>query len=176
MPARRTGDRHPRHLRSGTGTLLTARHDGLRSAWVGYATCAWTALFAAPHIWWALGHPFAFPGGERSYRVFMSATWRIVFDWVVVLLSLIGFGVALALVRPWGRKIAQWPLHAAAWTACAILSLRGAGGLAVDGLTNLDDPSRPIWTVGFVVGGLLFGGVAWRARRARRRPTADLDV
>ena len=147
-----------------------------RRRWISYAACVWAVLFAAPHIWWALGNPFAFPGGEPSYRVFMSATWRIVFDWVVVLLSFISFGVALALVRPWGRTIPQWPLRAAAWTASAILTLRGAGGLAVDGLTDLEDPSRPIWTVGFVVGGLLFGGVAWRAHRARRRHTADLDV
>ena len=155
---------------------MTARREGLRSAWVGYATCVWAALFGAPHIWWALGNPFAFPGGEASYQVFMSATWRIVFDWVVVLLSFIGFGVALALVRPWGRTIPQWPLNAAAWTASAILTVRGVAGLVVDGLTDLEDPSRPVWTVGFVVGGLLFGSVAWQAHRARHGPMAEPGV
>jgi hypothetical protein len=57
-------------------------------------------MFSAPHVWWALGNPFAFPGGEASYHVFVSATWRILFDWVVVLLGGLGFFVALALVRP----------------------------------------------------------------------------
>jgi hypothetical protein len=106
-------------------------------------------------------------GGEASYRIFVSATWRIVFDWVVVVLSFLGFGVALALVRPWGRTLPQRPLQAAAWTAAAILTLRGVAGVAVDGLRDLESPIRPVWTMAFVVGGLLFGGVAWRARQRR---------
>jgi len=146
---------------------LTPRGGGLPSAWVGYATCAWTVVFGAPHIWWALGNPFAFPGGDVSYQVFVSATWRIVFDWIVVLLCAIGFGVALALVRPWGRRLPQRPLLAAAWTASAMLTLRGVAGVAVDGLRDVEFPMRPLFTVAFVVGGLLFGGVAWRAQHTR---------
>jgi hypothetical protein len=133
--------------------------------WVGYATCVWTVVFGAPHIWWALGNPFAFPGGDAGYRVFVSATWRIVFDWVVVLLCAIGFGVALALVSPWGRRLPKRPLLAAAWTASAMLTLRGVAGVAVDGLSDVEFPMRPVFTVAFVIGGLLFGGVAWRAQR-----------
>jgi hypothetical protein len=144
--------------------------DKTESRWAGYAACAWTVLFGAPHIWWALGNPFAFPGGHVSYQVFMSATWRIVFDWIVVLLCAIGFGVALALVRPWGRRLPQPPLLAAAWTASAMLTLRGVAGVAVDGLRDVEFPIRPVFTVAFVVGGLLFGLVAWRARHRVRRP------
>jgi hypothetical protein len=137
------------------------------SVWLGYATCAWTVLFAAPHVWWALGYPLAFPGGEASYRVFVSATWRIVFDWIVVLLCLLGFGIALALVRAWGRMLPQRLLHVAASAAAALLTLRGLGGVAVDGLRDVESPIRPVWTISFVVGGLLFGALAWRVRRAR---------
>jgi hypothetical protein len=136
----------------------------LRSAWVNYAACGWSVLFATPHVWWALGHPLGFPGGEASYRVFVSAGWRIVFDWVVVLLSLVGFGIALALVRPWGRLLPQRPLQTGAWTAAVLLTLRGVAGIVVDGLRDLESPIRPVWTIAFAVGGLLFGGVAWRAR------------
>jgi hypothetical protein len=124
-------------------------------------------------VWWALGNPLAFPGGEASYRVFMSASWRIVFDWTVVLLSLVALGVALALVRPWGRNLPQRPLHIAAWTAAVILTLRGVAGIAVDGLRDLESPIRPIWTVGFALGGFLFGGVAWRAHVGQRRRAGD---
>ena len=146
---------------------MTAPRNRLCSPWIGYVTCAWTALFAAPHIWWALGSPFAFPGGDASYRLFMSATWRIVYDWVVVLLSFTGFGVALALVHPWGRTLPQRPFHVAAWIASAILTLREGAGLAVDGLV------KPFWTLAFLLGGLLFGAVAWRAHRCRQGRTAD---
>lgn len=142
---------------------MKAARNRLGSPWIGYATCLWTVMFAAPHIWWALGNPFAFPGGEASYRVFVSATWRVVFDWIVVFLSFVGFGVALALVRPWGQLLPQWPLVTAAWIAAVILTLRGIAGLAVDGLV------RPMWTFGFLVGGLLFC-VAWGALRVRSRP------
>src|SRR5262245_37647534 len=123
---------------------------------LGYATCAWTVLFATPHVWWALGYPLAFPGGEASYRIFVSATWRIVFDLIVVLLCLLGFGIALALVRPWGRGLPQRLLRVGAWTAATVLTLRGVAGVAVDGLTDVESPIRPVWTLSFVVGGLLF--------------------
>jgi len=26
-----------------------------RFRWVNYAACLWALLFAAPHVWWALG-------------------------------------------------------------------------------------------------------------------------
>jgi hypothetical protein len=135
----------------------------LDTPWLAYATCTWTAIFAAPHIWWALGSPFGFPGGEASYRIFMSATWRIVYDWVVVLLSFMGFGVALALVRSWGHAIPQRLLHTLAWLGFGVLTLRGVAGLAVDGLAD------PVWSPGFLVGGLLFGGLAWRAHVTKVR-------
>jgi len=146
---------------------MTSAHRRWGSPWLGYATCAWTVIFAAPHIWWGIGSSFAFPGGEASYRVFVSATWRIVFDWFVVFLSFTGFGVALALAHPWGPMPPPWHLLAAARTAFVILTLRGVGGLVVDGLV------RPYWTLMFVLGGLLFGGVAWGATvpvKSRRHP------
>jgi len=89
----------------------------------------------------------------------MSATWRIAYDWVVVFLSVTGFCVALALVRPWGRALPQRLLHALAWMAFGVLTLRGVAGLVADGLAD------PIWSPGFLLGGLLFGGLAWRSHR-----------
>ena len=138
---------------------MTAPRKPLGLAWIGYATCAWTVLFAAPHVWWGLGIPLGFPGGEAGYQHFMSATWRIVYDWVVVFLSLTGCGVALALVRPWGRTLPQRPLQVLAWMAFGVLTLRGAAGLVADGLAD------PIWSPSFLLGGLLFGGLAWQAHR-----------
>ena len=45
-----------------------------------------------------------------------------------------------------------------AWIAAGLLSVRGVAGLVVDGTAD------PIWWPTFLVGGLLFGGIAWLSR------------
>lgn len=130
----------------------------LRSPWINYAACLWALLFAAPHAWWALGFPMGFPGGLASYRFFMASTWRYVYDLFVIFLSVTAVFVALALVRPWGQRVPRWMLRTSAWIACAMLTLRGVAGLAVDGARD------PVWWPTFLTGGILFGSVAWFAR------------
>lgn len=49
----------------------------------------------------------------------------------------------------------------AAWIACGMLTLRGVAGLVVDGAS---DPVR--WPT-FLIGGVLFGSVAWLARATK---------
>lgn len=128
--------------------------------WISYAACAWAVSFAAPHIWWALGIPAGFPGGKESYRFFMSSAWRVSYDVVVILLSLLAFVVALTLLRPPGLVVRRWIPQTAAWMACGMLSLRGVAGMIVDGRSD------PVWWPTFLLGGILFGGVAWSARRS----------
>ncbi len=127
--------------------------EGIRSRWINYAACVWALLFAAPHLWWALGIPAGFPGGEANHRLLMSSPWRYLFDVVVVLLSITAIVVALALLRPRG-----WIPRTAAWIASTMLTLRGIAGLAVDGAKD------PIWWPAFLTGGILFGSVACFAR------------
>ncbi len=127
--------------------------------WINYAACVWAVLFAAPHIWWALGISFGFPGGAASYRFFMSSTWRYVYDLVVVLLSALAVFIALTLSRSPRRGFGRWLLHTLAWIACGMLTLRGVAGFIHDGLSDL------IWNPTFFIGGILFGGVAWLAHK-----------
>ena len=89
----------------------------------------------------------------------MMTTWRYYFDLVVIFLSLLAFFIALALVRPCGQTIPRWILRTMAWMASAMLTLRGVAGLIVDGAGD------PVWWPTFLVGGILFGSVAWAARR-----------
>jgi hypothetical protein len=126
--------------------------------WISYATCAWALAFAAPHTWWALGVSAGFPGGEDGYYLFMSSSWRFAYDLFVVFLSAVGFVVALVLLRPAQRVPRRWLPHTLAWIACALLSLRGLAGLIVDGGSDL------IWWPVFLLGGILYGLVAWLAR------------
>lgn len=130
-----------------------------RHRWVHYAAFVWALCFAAPHTWWAFGLPFGFPGGPANHHLLMSSWWRYLYDIVVILLSILGAIVALALRSP-----AQTRLHRIfrlmAWTAAGLLTVRGVAGLVVDGASD------PVWWPTFLVGGLLFAGVA----RSRRPP------
>ena len=125
--------------------------------WVYYAASVWALCFAAPHIWWAFGSPFGFPGGQANHRLWMTSWWRYLYDVIVILLSILGAVVALAL-RPPGRARFGRIFIALAWIAAGLLTLRGVAGLIADGTSD------PIWWPTFLVGGILFGGVAWRSR------------
>lgn len=125
---------------------------------MGFAACAWAVLFGAPHAWWALGISAGFPGGEANYHRFMSSTWRYVYDVVVVVLSGAGVWVAWRLARPPARGAHRWIARAAAWIAAVMLTLRGVAGMVVDGAAD------PVWWPTFLVGGILFGGVAVSSR------------
>jgi hypothetical protein len=66
--------------------------------------------------------------------------------------------IALTLLKPPHHVPRRWVPHAAAWIACGMLSVRGVAGLIVDGTTDL------VWWPTFLLGGILFGAVAWLAR------------
>jgi hypothetical protein len=72
---------------------MTNAATGRLRRWVSYVACVWALLFAAPHVWWALGIPAGFPGGEASYQVFMSSRWLFLYNLTVIALS----GVAVFL-------------------------------------------------------------------------------
>ncbi len=140
--------------------------DG-RRRWVCYAACLWALCFAAPHAWWALGWPFGFPGGPANYERWMSSWWRYAYDIVVILLSILGAGVALVLVQPRGTRLHRVS-RALAWIAAGLLTIRGVAGLFVDGVADL------VWWPAFLAGGLLFGGVARLSRVQKRGKQACL--
>ncbi|HKS06608.1 MAG TPA: hypothetical protein VJR92_09880 [Gemmatimonadaceae bacterium] len=129
-----------------------------RVRWLTPAACAWTVVFGAPHVWWALGIPAGFPGGRESYEFFMSSTWRYVYDLVVVALCVLAFVIARILDAPTPKRAARRLSYIGAWIASGMLSLRGVAGMIVDRTSDL------IWWPLFLTGGLLFAGVAWRAR------------
>jgi len=134
-----------------------------RGRWINYAACLWALLFAAPHIWWALGFPAGFPGGlaraQANHHLLMT-TWRYYFNLAVIFLSILAMFIALALIGTWGRTIPRRILRTMAWIASAMLTLRGLAGLIVDG------SSDPVWWPTFLVGGILFGSAAWLASAA----------
>lgn len=140
-----------------------------RRRWINWAACLWALMFAAPHTWWALGFSAGFPGGlarGRANHHLMMTTWRYYFDLAVILLSILAILVALAPIQTWSRNIPRWIVRTMAWIASGMLTLRGVAGLIHDGSSDL------VWWPTFLVGGILFGSVAWLAR-ATDPPTSS---
>jgi hypothetical protein len=99
----------------------------------------------------------------------MTSRWRYLYDVLVILLSILGAVVAFAL-RPAGRTRFRRVFRLMAWLAAGLLSVRGVAGLVVDGTAD------PIWWPTFLVGGLLFGGVARLSRPRDGEPTTAKTV
>lgn len=142
--------------------------SGRLRRWISYAACGWVALFAAPHAWWALGFTAGFPGGAASYQAFMSSRWRYLYNLEVIVLGGVAVVVTLQLLRS-NNEARRRVLRTVVWIASGALTLRGVAGLVVD------RASDPIWWPTFLVGGVLFGGVAWLARApGRKAPAGDI--
>jgi hypothetical protein len=126
--------------------------------WAGYTALAWTLLFAAPHVWWALGIPAGFPGDDNAYHAAWSGAWFPHYNLFVVFLSAVGFLVILATVTPMGRAVPHRVLLTLAWLGAVLLTARGVAGLVVDGRADL------VWWPAFLLGGVLYGVTAWSHR------------
>ena len=82
--------------------------------------------------------------------------------------------LALALVRPWGAAVPRRLLLAGAWGACALLGLRGAGGLLQGMIEDgaWSDEGSDALVIGFealfLLGGILFGLAATEYAQSTR--------
>jgi hypothetical protein len=115
-------------------------------------------LFAAPHLWWAMGVRVGFPGGDESYEFFMGSAWRYAFDVLVVVLSAVMVFIIRSLMRPTVPSRHRRTLLTFAWFGSGLLMLRGVAGAIADGTSD------PVWWPTFLVGGILLGSVAWFGR------------
>jgi hypothetical protein len=155
--------------RTGPGRgLEVPAHNGPRltrlRTWIGTGACAWAALFAAPHAWWALGAPMGFPGGEASYRQFMASPWLRLYNLAVIGLCIVAVILTTKLLGAANEGRRRPIIRVAVWVGSAALLVRAVAGLVVDG------SSDPVWWPTFLVGGLLFGSVA---ATAGSRPERD---
>lgn len=144
------------------------------AGWPAYAAAGWMVLFGAVHVYWALGGTAGLPAG---FSVRDSVAFLVV-DLVAVPLCGLGAVLALALVRPFGRRVRRWMLLAAAWATTALLTLHALPamvvllGLAVGVLdAELDERDRlslflyePYW----LLGGILFGLATVSGQRSGR--------
>lgn len=148
-----------------SGSLVPASSGvpSWRAAWMEYAACAWALLFAAMHIYWALGGTAGLPSGKMVPE---AGGALLAIDVAAIPLCIVAGLIALALVQPWGRIIPRWMMLAAAWAAGVAFALRAVVGLLQDGLAVTSgiplDPMDP-YDLWFLLGGILFVVIAWRA-------------
>ena len=99
-----------------------------RRAWVAYAAAAWAFIFSFLHVAWAAGWYLALPKAQAQLWFARRGFW--VYDVVVAVACALAVFVALALVRPWGRRVPRTLLRVLLWSGTSLLALRsGAAGL-----------------------------------------------
>ncbi|MFL6129415.1 MAG: DUF3995 domain-containing protein [Mycobacteriales bacterium] len=143
-------------------------------AWPAYAAAAWMAFFGLVHGYWAVGGGLALPAG---FSVRDSAAFLVV-DLVAIPLCAVGALLALALLRPAGRRLPRRPLLALAWATTALLVghalpamvvLAGlALGVVAGELTERDRLTLFLYEPYWLLGGVLFGLATLAAQRRGR--------
>ncbi|OIV37492.1 hypothetical protein BIV57_10965 [Mangrovactinospora gilvigrisea] len=142
-----------------------------RSTGAAYAACAWGLVFALVSFYRGSGGRTGLDtiGGAIERRALAGDAAIYAAVWITGVLKLLGAGLALALVRPWGRRMPRWSVLVPAWIAAVGLTLYG-GLLEVTNLlaaTHAVTPAQPVewkplwwhlylWDLSFLVWGLLF--------------------
>ncbi|WP_258343471.1 DUF3995 domain-containing protein [Saccharopolyspora gregorii] len=144
-----------------------AEERGERRRWgtaAAHGAAAWAALFGLVHVHWLAGGTIGLPPGTSV----TSNLPLLVIDIVAIPLCAVAVAVALAPVRPWGRRVPGWLLHAAVWGSAALLAVHAApsvvdwlalasGRLAVADLDPMARFATVVYEPVFLTGGLLFG-------------------
>jgi hypothetical protein len=155
--------------------------------WIAYAACAWAFGHASLSLYWAAGGTAGL--GTLSEGIQEMALARdpslVALVWLVAVLKILAGLLALALARPWGRRLPQRPLRVLAWLGGAGMTLYGVawivqGALVSLGVVGSAASVEPafwwylfLWAPVWLLGGLLFVLTAWAAAGNGRRTTAD---
>jgi Protein of unknown function (DUF3995) len=143
-----------------------------------YGAAAWAILFAAMSAFWALGGTLGLDtlGNEIERKARARDQETIAVVWVTALLKLAAAALALALVRPWGRRMPRRLLVIATWIVGLGLIAYALANFVQHGLMKggaVDTPealgsSATTWHLVFwdpfwLLGGLLFTAAARQA-------------
>src|SRR5262245_41909076 len=79
-------------------------------AWAGYAAAIWAFVFAATSFYWALGGRVGVEtiGDAITKPALAGDPTILAIVWITGALKVVAGAVALALVQPWGRRLARW--------------------------------------------------------------------
>jgi len=154
-----------------------------RTTWAAYAACALALLSAIPSFYWAAGGTSGLDtvGGAIEELARARDPAGVALGVGAGLLKVAGAVLALALVRPWGRRVPPRLLSGVAWAASVVLTLYGGLLVAVGALVlaGVIGPAGPVdrtalrwhvllWDLWFLIWGLLLGLAAWHYGRQSR--------
>ena len=138
-----------------------------------YAGVVAALVYAAIKAAWGLGSTVGIAdvaAFERFAAGFGRFEWLA--TWGTVVLAVVAAGLLLALVEPWGRRLPERALRAAAWLGAAVLAVPGFAGLfeslmTYAGLVDAHDNGMAQWVFlvvygSFAVLSLALGIAAWR--------------
>ncbi|MGE5813256.1 MAG: DUF3995 domain-containing protein [Acidobacteriota bacterium] len=143
------------------------------SPWLAYAAALWALIFGLLHGVWATGW---YIGLDRELaRKAFARPWFLAYDLAVVVMCLLAVWVALALVRPWGRRVPRWALGVLAWGGTGLLMWRAIASI-VQLLYQVATGSfvaraMLVWEVWFYLGAILFGLSTWMFWTVWRKPS-----
>ena len=156
-------------------------------AWAGYAAAAWALAFAGPHFYWGVGGVAGLDTALNREIVEGRGGWFLALNWAIGLFCIAGGVVALATVRPWGRRAPAWLLRGLAWLGFVLLAARAFDIYLEFGLGLTDIASIPagerdeflrlarwflfLWLPWFTLGAVVWGALA--TRRPHRTVAGD---
>jgi hypothetical protein len=153
-------------------------HPLTRSSPAAYAAAAWAFVFAAMSFYWALGGRLGIGTQAATIRERIDEPGFVAVLWATGGLKVVAGLVALALVRPWGRRLPPRLVRWAASATAGLLLLYGTLGWvqAILWETGVHDiPSEVgaiaarwkliFWEPFWMLGGLLFLLAVVRPRR-----------
>ncbi|MFF3545944.1 hypothetical protein [Streptomyces platensis] len=105
----------------GTAGVRTVRR---RPVFWAYAAFGWLAVSFVWHLWMGIDYRSAMGGGDRV------PVWAfLAYDGLITAMSGTGAVLALATVRPWGRRLPAWMVLLPLWFGAVLLVVRGVPGL-----------------------------------------------
>ncbi len=136
-------------------------------ATIAYGAALWALIFAAFHIIWAAGWYVGLD--QEQARIAFNRPLFLAYDLVVAGMCVLGFLVALALVRPWGQRVPARLLTFLAWAGSGLLLLRAVASvvqtLYLLSVGRFSFAVMGIWEPWFYLGAILFGITTWRYGR-----------
>lgn len=157
------------------------RTESVRAhAWPAYAAAALAFAYAAVSFYWGLGGTALLDtvGGEIERLTRSGGAAAFALAWGAGVVKVLGGVLALALVRPWGRRVPRQLLLVLAWAGAAVLILYGGTLVVAAALVEADVLDAPasadhralrwhlwLWDMWFLVWGVLLALAAWQFSR-----------